>query len=172
MTTKQVTVTKFISCDGMEFGTRQECEAREREVRNLLEHDLWEQWHKKRELKNAINEARINARVALLDAQELKLKARSAMQKSEYCKLMANYYAYTSAYNVKRRELFEVRRKMSMTIDSLYMWFGSHKKKASTARVERRRRSHAWRVEHTPDQWRTPNKIRVSKLQHPAGEED
>lgn len=163
MTTKQVTVTKFISCDGMEFGTRQECEAREREVRNLLEHDLWEQWHKGRELKNTINEARINAQITLLDAQELKLKAMSAMQKSKYHKLMVNYWAYTSAYNVKLRELYEVRRKMSMIIDSLYMWFGSHKKKSSTARVERRRRSHAWRVANTPDKWRTPNKIRVSK---------
>ena len=172
MTTKQVTVTKFIACDGMEFGTRSECEAREREVRNLLEHDVYELRRKKYELKNAINEARINARIAWLDAQKLKAEARSAMSKSEYCKLMANYWAYTSAYNSKRRTLFEVRRRISASIDSLYMWFGHYKKKSSVARLERRRRSDAWRKEHTPDRWRTPHKIRVSKPPHPARGED
>ena len=31
MTTKQVTVTKYISCDGREFNERSECEKYERE---------------------------------------------------------------------------------------------------------------------------------------------
>jgi hypothetical protein len=59
-----------------------------------------------------------------------------------------------------------------MVIDNLYMWFGLHKKKSSVARLERRKRSLIFRRDHTPDQWRTPHKIRVSKLPHPARGED
>ena len=163
MTTKQVTVTKYISGDGGEFDTRSECEAHERETRNILEHQAWELLRQKRELRYAINEARINARIARLDAEKLKPTARSAMGKSEYFKLMSDYWRLTSVCNVRRRELFEVRRRISMVNDNLYLWFGLRKKQSSVARLERKRRSFAWRREHTPDQWRTPHKIRVSK---------
>ena len=168
MTTKVVEVTKYISCDGGEFNTRSECEAHEYKTRNLLEHNVWELQGKKRELLCAINEARINARIAWLDAQKLKPVARSAMGKSEYCELMSDYWRFVSVYNTRRRELYELRRKISFATDNLYMWYGFHRKKSSVARLERRKRSLAWRREHTPDQWRTPNKIRVSKLPHPA----
>lgn len=164
MTTKQVTVTKYISCDNREFSERSECEAHERETRNLLEHNVRELQGKKRELLCAINEARINARIAWLDAQKLKPNARSAIGKSEYCKLMSDYWRFVSVYNTRRRELYELRRKISFATDNLCMWYGFHRKKSSVARLERRKRSLAWRREHTPDQWRTPHKIRVSKL--------
>ena len=172
MTTKQVTVMKYISCDGGEFDKRSECEAQEREVLNLLECQALELLRKKRELKYAINEARIKARLSRLDAEKQKAETRSAMGKSKYFKLMSDYWGFVSVYNIKRRELFEARRSLSMVIDNQYMWFGLHKKKSSVARLERRKRSLAWRREHTPDQWRTPNKIRVSKLPHPARGED
>jgi len=172
MTTKQATVTKYISCDGGEFNERSECEAHERETRKLLENQAWELLQKKRELKYAINEARIKARLARLDAEKQKAEARSAMGKSKHCKLMSDYWGFVSVYNIKRSELREARRSTSMVIDNLYMWFGLHKKKSSVARFERRKRSLEFRREHTPDQWRTPNKIRVSKLLHPARGED
>lgn len=172
MTTKEVTVTKYVACDDQEFNTRSECEAHEREVRNVLEHDVYELRLDKRELLYAINEARIKARISLNEAQRLKSEVRSAKGKSEYCKMMSEYWRFTSEYNIKRRELFVIRRKVSMAIDNLYVWFGLHKKKSSIARLERRKRSLAFRCEHTPDQWRTPNKIRVCKLQHPAKGED
>lgn len=172
MTAKQVTVTKYVSCDDVEFDSCDECAAHERETRNLLEHQAWELLRKKRELKFAINEARIKARLARLDAEKQKAETRSAMGKSKYCKLMSDYWGFVSVYNIKRRELFEARRNTSIVIDNLYMWFGLHKKKSSVARLERRKRSLAFRRDHTPDQWRTPNKIRVSKLPHPARGED
>lgn len=163
MTTKQVTVTKYIACDNQVFNTRSECEAHEREVRLTLEDEVWELSKRKRELLYAINEARIKARIAWLDARKLKPEVRGAMDKCRYCALMSNYWSRTSEYNTKRRELFEVRRKISMVIDSLYMGFGLHKKQSSVARLERRSRSDSWRKENPPDKWRTPNKIRVSK---------
>ncbi len=174
MTTKQVTVTKYISCDGGDFNTRSEGEAHERETRNLLEHNVWELQGKKRELLCAINEARINARIAWLDAQKLKdgVRSRSAKGKYGYHKMMSDYWQFVSVYNIRRQELFELRRKISFANDNLYMWYGLRRKKSSVARLERRKRSLAWRCDHTPDQWTTPNKIRVSKLTHPARGED
>ena len=170
MTAKQVTVTKYVSCDDVEFDSCDECAAHEREVRNLLEHNVYESRCKKRELLYAINEARINARIAWLDAQRMKPVARSAKVKSEYCKRMSEYWHLASEYNIKRRQLFELRRSVSISTDNLYLWFGLHKKKANIARLERMGRSARWRQEHTPDQWRTPHKIRVSP--HPARGED
>lgn len=172
MTTKQVTVTKYIACDGRELDTSDRCMAHERETRNVLEHDVYQMRLDMRELMYAINEARINARISMVEAQRLKSEVRSAKGKSEYCKMMSEYWRFTSEYNIKRRELFVIRRKVSMAIDNLYMWFGLHKKKSSVARLERRKRSLMFRRDHTPDQWRTPHKIRVSKLPHPARGED
>lgn len=163
MTTKEVTVTKYIACDDEEFATRAECEAHEREVMNLLEREVYDQRCAKRQLKFAIDEARIKARIAWLDAQKWKQETRSAMGKSKYHLLMADYWNRTSVYNAKRRELREVRRSLSVSTDRLYMWFGFHKKKSWVAKLERRRRSEEWRKANTPDKWRTPNKIRVSK---------
>lgn len=162
MTTKEVTVTKYIACDKQEFITRAECEAHEREVRNLLEHEVYDQRGVKRQLLFAINEARIKARIAWIDAQKWKTETRSAMGKSKYHILMADYWNRTSVYNAKRRELREVRRSLSVSTDRLYMWFGLHKK-SWVAKLERRRRSEEWRKANAPDKWRTPNKIRVSK---------
>ena len=164
MITKQVAVTKYVACDDQEFDTHADCESHEREVRCLLEHEVKRLLGEMRELKYAINEARIRAQIELLHAQKLKPEARSARDKSQYCTLMSNYWHHTSEYNVKRCELYRVRRMMSMTIDNLYQWFGHHRKKSSVARLERRRRSCAWRQENTPDKWRTPNKILVNKL--------
>lgn len=172
MTTKQVTVTKYVACDGAEFGTLTECAAHEREVRNALESNMYQLQLDKRELLYAINEARIKARISLNEAERLRSVARSAMGKSEHCKMMAEYWRLTSVYNVKRRELHELRCKVSAANDRLYDWFGLRKKQSSISRLERRKCSYMWRREHTPDQWRTPNKIRVSKLPHPARGED
>lgn len=163
MTTKEVTVTKYIACDEQEFITRPECEAHEREVRNLLEHEVYELRGDKRKLLFAINEARIKARIAWIDAQKWKMETRSAMGKSKYHTLLSNYWQQTSAYNAKRRELRDVRRRISVSTDRLYMWFGLHTR-SWVARLERKRRSEEWRKANTPDKWRTPNKIRVSKL--------
>lgn len=170
MTTKQVTVTKYVACDGAEFGTLSECAAHEREVRNDLESNVYQLQLDKRELLYTINEARIKARISLNEAERLRSVARSAIGKSEHCKMMAEYWRLTSVYNVNRRELREVRRRISVSTDRLYMWFGLRKKQSSIARLERRKCSYMWRREHTPDQWRTPHKIRVSP--HPARGED
>ena len=153
MTTKQVTVTKYISCDGREFNESSECEAHEREIRGLLEYQERELFRKKRELMCAINEARINARIARLDAENQKHEAISAIDKSKYCKLMSDYWVHVSIYNIKRSELRELRSNMSIVTDNLYMWFGLRKKKSSFARLERRRRSLDWRNDHPQEQW-------------------
>ena len=152
MTTKQVTVTKYISCDGREFNERSGCEKYERDTREILEHQAWELFKKRRELKYAINEARINARIARLDAENLKAEARSATDKSKYYKLMSDYWVHVSIYNIKRRELYELRSNMRVVADNLYMWFGLRKKKSSFARIERRNRSLAFRREHPQEQ--------------------
>lgn len=170
MTTKQVTVTKYVACDGAEFGTLTECAAHEREVLNLLEANVYQLQLDKRDLLYAINEARINARISLNGAERLRSVARSAAGKSEYCKMMSEYWRFTSEYNVKRRELHELRRKLSSANDRLYDWFGLRKKQSSIARLERRKCSYMWRREHTPDQWTTPHKIRVSKPPAKEGE--
>lgn len=169
MTTKQVTVTKYVACDGQEFDTLDGCKAHEREVWNILENDVYQLRLDKRELLYAINEARINARISLNEAKRMKKStARSAGGKAEYCEMMAKYWRFTLEYNVKRRELYVLRRKASIAIDNLYMWFGHHKKKSSVARLERKKRSSEWRSENTPDKWSTPNKIRVNKLPQEA----
>lgn len=162
MTTTQVMVTKYIACDDQEFITRQECEAHEREVRNLLEHEVYELRGDKRKLLFVVNEARIKARIAWIDAQKWKQETRSALGKSKYHMLMSDHWNQTSIYNAKRRELREVRRRISVSTDRLYMWFGLHTR-AWIAKLERRRRSEEWRKANTPDKWRTPYKIRVSK---------
>lgn len=163
MTTKEVTVTKYIACDNKEFITRQDCWAYERDMRNLYEQRMYELRGDKRKLLYEVNEARIKARIAWLDAQKLKLRNSSAMNKSKYHALLSNYWQQISVYNTKRCELRDVRSRVSTIADRLYIWFGLHKKKSHVARLERRHRSEAWRKENTPDKWRTPNKIRVSK---------
>ena len=172
MTTKQVTVTKFVSCSGIEFDNELECANYESNLRVELQQDVYEHLKKINELKEEVNMLRINAQLAKLDAEKQKAEARSAMGKSRFCKLMADHFQYVSEYNQKRRKLHEVRRALSMIIDNQYMWFGFKSRRSSVARLERKRMSLRWRSEHTPDQWRTPNKIRVSKLPHPARGED
>ena len=172
MTTKQVTVTKYVSCSGIEFDNELECANYESNLRCELQQDVYEHLKKINELKEEIDECRIKAQLARLDAEKLKGLSVSAIDKSRFCKLMADHFMYVSEYNQKRRKLFEVRRALSMIIDNQYMWFGFKKRRSSVARLERKRMSLRWRSEHTPDQWRTPHKIRVSKLPHPARGED
>ena len=174
MTTKQVTVTKYISCDGREFNERSECEKYEREIRSIIEHQEYELLKKRRELKYAINEARINARIARLDAENQKSEARSAIDKSKYCKLMSDYWVHVSIYNIKRSELRELRSNMGIVIDNLYMWFGLRKKKSSFSRLERRRRSLAWRNDHKQEQWngRIQTGSAKTEVLHPVRLED
>jgi len=173
MTTKQVTVTKFVSCSGVEFDNPVECESYESNLRSELHGDRYELRKRINELKEEINECRIKAQLARLDALKLKRECViTAMDRSRFCKLMADHFCHVSEYNQKRRKLFEARRALSMITDNLYMWYGEYARKSSVARLERKRKSDMWRREHTPDQWRTPHKIRVSKLPNPAREED
>ena len=170
MTTKQVTVTKYISCDGREFNELSECVAHEREIRELLEHQAYELLCKYRKLKYAINEARIKARIARLDAENQKAEARSAIDKSKYCNLMSDYWVHVSIYNTKRRELRDLRSAMSVVADNLYVWFGLHKKKSALARLKRRKRSLDWRSDHQKEQWNGRIQTRSEKVEvlHPV----
>lgn len=173
MTTKQVTVTKYVSCSGVEFDNALKCENYESNLRIELHGDMYELRKRINELKEEINEHRIKAQLARLDALKLKRECViTAMDRSRFCKLMADHFCHVSEYNQKRRKLFEARRALSMITDNLYMWYGEYARKSSVARLERRKCSYMWRREHTPDQWRTPHKIRVSKLPHPARGED
>lgn len=165
MTTKQVTVTKYISCDGQEFDTQAECVAHERETRKFLEDKLYEFRCKKLALLEAINDSRINARILHLEIQKQKLKTRNDIGKSEYYKQLSTYWRFVSEYNTRRRTLSTLRRGIRDITNDLYKWFGRCKKKSSIARLERKEKSLRWRQENAPDKWRTPNKIRVSKLQ-------
>ena len=174
MTTRQVTVTKYISCDGREFNERSECEAHEREIRKLLEHQAYELLRKYRELKYAINEARINARIARLDAERQKSEARSTIDKSKYCMRMSDYFGFVSVYNIKRRELREARSSMGVVVNNLYMWFGLRKKKSSFSRLERMKCSLAWRNDHPKEQWngRIQTGSAKTEVLHPVRLED
>lgn len=172
MTTRQVMATKYVACNGVEFDNGLECENYESNLRVELQRDVLEHLKKINELKEEVNMLRINAQLAKLDAEKQKRMCVTAMDRSRFCTLMADHFKYVSEYNQKRRKLFEVRRALSMIIDNQYMWFGFKSQRSSVARLERKKRSLAWRREHTPDQWRTPNKIRVSKLPHPARGED
>ena len=172
MTTKQVTVVKYVSCSGVEFNSKLECKNYEDNLRVELQRDVYEHLKKINELKEEVNECRIKAKLARLDAERQKRMCVTAMDRSLFCTLMADHFKYVSEYNQKRHKLHEVRRALSMIIDNQYMWFGFKSRRSSVARLERKKRSLAWRREHTPDQWRTPHKIRVSKLQHPARRED
>lgn len=173
MTTKQVTVTKYVSCSGIEFDNELECANYESNLRVELQRDVYEHLKKINELKEEINECRIKAQIARLDAEKLKRECViTAMDRSRFCKLMADHFCHVSEYNQKRRKLFEARSVLGMITDNLYMWYGEYARKSSVARLERRRKSDMWRREHTPDKWKTPHKIRVSKLPHPARGED
>lgn len=163
MTTKQVTVTKYVSCSGVEFDAAIECETYESNLRRELHGDRYELRKRVSELKEEVNECRIKAQIARLDAEKLKRLSVSAIDKSRFFKLMADHFCHVSEYNQKRRKLFEARRALGMITDNLYMWYGEYARKSSVARLERKRKSDMWRREHTPDQWRTPHKIRVSK---------
>lgn len=164
MTTKQVTVTKYVSCSGVEFDNPVECESYECNLRRELHGDRYNLRKRINELKEEINECRIKARLARLDALKLKRECViTAMDRSRFCKLMADHFCHVSEYNQKRRKLSEARHALSMITDNLYMWYGEYARKSSVARLERKRKSDMWKREHTPDKWTTPHKIRVSK---------
>lgn len=165
MTTKQVTVTKYVSCSGVEFDNQIECERYECNLQRELHEDRYNLRKRINELKEEINERRIKAQLARLDALKLKRECViTAMDRSRFCELMSSHFFHVSEYNQKRRKLFDARRALSMITDNLYMWYGEYARKSSVARLERKRKSDMWKREHTPDKWTTPHKIRVSKL--------
>ena len=173
MTTKQVTVVKYVACNGVAFDDKHECENYESNLKVDMQRDVFNLMSRIKDLKEEINEARINSQLARLDAEKVKREcAITAMDKAKYCELMARHFRHVGDYNQKRRKLWETRRALSMIIDNQYMWFGKKSRRSSVARLERKRKSDMWRRENTPDKWRTPHKIRVSKLPHPARGED
>ena len=165
MTTKQKTVTMYVACNGVEFPSQYECENYESNLKVELQRDVFNHMERIKDLKEEVNEARINSQLARFDAEKVKRECVvTAMDRAKFCELMARHFRYVSDYNQKRRKLWEMRRALSMIIDNQYMWFGKKSRRSSVARLERKRKSEMWRRENTPDKWRTPHKIHVSKL--------
>lgn len=160
MTSKQVTVTKYIACDDKEFNDIHECLAYEQEKAVELEVEIRRYRGLITSLKEKANESRLKFRLAQCEANEA-LKDGKIIT---FHKMMAEYYEGKIHYLYITSDLCIERRYLNKLINKYYLWFGRLKHKSTEAKAERRKKSLRWRQENTPDKWRTPNKIRVNKL--------
>ena len=160
MISRKVEVTRYYACDGKEFAYEGLCLAYEKELQAKLESNIYEMKNKIRRLKEEMNRLRLQFSVAKCDAFD----AIRVGNKVEYHDKMATYYAGKNDYNLAVFAIKKNRRTVYGMYNRAYELFGTHKHKSNLARNERRLKSSRWRQENTPDKWRTPNKIRVSKL--------
>lgn len=154
MTTKQVTVTKYIACYGEEFNTYSECKAHEREKMHELDYEIRNKRIEIITLKEKAEDIRLKFSLAKCDAQ-LALNCGNIIAFHEK---MAEYYNCKINYNITKLDLYLKRKLLNEFLDQFYLWFGGRKHKAKLARIERRHKSLRWRQENTPDKWRTPRK--------------
>lgn len=159
MEIRRIEVCRYYACDGKVFDDADKCLAYEREIRVELDEKI----HKRRceiiTLKEQADELRLRFSVAKCDA----LLALNTGGVRTFHKKMYEYYEGKSVYNVRRATLHSERVLLNRLLDKSYLWFKDRKHKSMYAKKERRQMSLRWRQENTPDKWRTPNKIRVSK---------
>ena len=162
MTVRNIEVIRYYSCDGKEFAYEDVCLQYEKELKQKLEDDIQKQRIQIRRLKTEKNECRLQFLIDKCDAISY---LYSAGNKIGYHKKMAAYYDGKDDYKLIESDLTDAYQDINILYDRAYLWFGAHKHKSRLAKEERRKKSLHWRRENTPDKWRTPNKIRVSKLQ-------
>lgn len=160
MTSKQVTVTKYIACDDKEFNNIDECRAYEMEKRVKLKDEICKQRVLIASLKEKANESRLKFHLAHCEAYN----ALNYGKMMTFHKRMAEYYEGKMQYIYHKSDLCIERRYLNKLINKYCLWFGGMRHKSTEAKAERREKSLRWRQENTPDKWRTPNKIRVNKL--------
>lgn len=160
MVLKRVEVIRYLSCDGKEFDNHDKCLAYEREKCVQLDCEIASMRGKIRRLKDEANESRLRFRLARLDAYDA-LRGGSVIT---FHMKMIEFYKGKVDYNINKSNLYVGRRHLNELLNKAYLWFGERKHKSKFAQQERRKKSLRWRQENTPNKWRTPIKIRVSKL--------
>lgn len=161
MKTVKVEVTHYVACDGQEFDDYDKCLAYESEKRMRLINDVRQHREIVRTLKEFANQCRLQFLLAQVEAQD----AAFVGDRLTYHRKMSDYYANKKAYNGYISSLSSARNVLNELLDLSYVQFGDRKKLSRAAKKERREKSLRWRKANTPDKWRTPNKIRVSKQQ-------
>lgn len=159
MKTVKVEVTHYVACDGREFDDYDMCLAYESERRMRLIDDVRHNRESVRTLKEFANQCRLQFLLAQVEAQD----AAFVGDRPTYHKKMYDYYANKKAYNGYISSLSSARNTLNRLLDQSYIQFGDRNRSSSAAKKERREKSKRWRETNTPDKWRTPNKIRVSK---------
>lgn len=106
-----------------------------------------------------MNTYRLQFLVAKFDA----LDALKNYKRVTFHEKMIEYYKNKSDYDVCRFDLHLERRYLNELFNNSCLWFGDRKHKSKLAKDIRKKKSLRWRQDNTPDKWRTPNKIRVSK---------
>lgn len=159
MEVRKVELMRYYACDGREFDNYFECVAYEDAKRIELDAEIRERLTKITTLREEVNEHRLRFSVANCDA----IVALNDGNKIIFHIKMLEYYRSKIDYNIHKSNLYVERRCFNELLDKAYLWFGNRKHKSMYAKKERRQKSLRWRQENTPDKWRTPNKIRVSK---------
>ena len=153
MIAKKVEVTRYYACDGKEFACADLCSAYEKSFQVKLERDIRYMQYEIRKLKEEKNQLRLQFSVAKFDAFEALCKG----DKVGYHNKMTDYYKGKVSYQLAASNLKESYEVVNRLYNRAYEWFGTHKHKSNSARIERRQRSLRWRQENTPDKWRTSN---------------
>ena len=161
MQIKRVEVLQYRAADGKLFDSSDKCLAYERDKRMELDYEIHKQRLQIITLKEQTNKLRLQFCLAKCDAQI----ALSSGEKIIFNMKMIEYYKGKVDYNCSKSDLYYRRKLLNELLDQSYLWFGDKKHKSKFAKNERRHKSLRWRQENTPDKWRTPIKIRVSKQQ-------
>lgn len=156
----KVEVTHYVACDGQEFDDYDKCLAYESEKRKRFIDDVRHNRENVRTLKEFANQCRLQFLLAQVEAQD----AAFVGDRLTYHKKMSDYYANKKAYNGYISSLSSVRNTLNRLLDQSYFQFGDRNRSSMAAKRKRREKSKRWRETNTPDKWRTPSKIRVSKL--------
>jgi len=157
MESRRFEVIRYIACDGTVFNLPTKCMEYEKELRRKLYCEIQDQRIEISKLKIEQNKTRLQFLINKCDALE-------AVNKIAFHERMADYHRGKIDYQIIDSDLQDAYREINRMYDKAYEWFGTSINKSRIAKKERRDRSLRWRQENTPDKWRTPNKIRLSKL--------
>jgi Ca2+-dependent lipid-binding protein len=156
MLVKRVEVLRYYACDGTVFGEESKCYNYEKELKRNLYAEIKDNQIEICKLKIEMNKTRLQFLVDRCDALE-------AVNKVAFHEKMADYHKGKIDYQIVESDLKDARMEIRRLYDEAYEWFGTSAGKSRIAKKERSDKSLRWRQENTPDKWRTPNKIRVSK---------
>lgn len=168
MFTKRVEVTRYYACDGKEFAHEDVCSSYEKALLVKLDIEIENKNIEISKLKFEKNKTRLQFLISKCDAFNALYGGRNRIK---YHEKMAEYHKGKVDYRVLELKLKDARKNINILYNKAYEWFGTHKHKSNLAKIERRKKSLRWRRDNTPDKWRTPNKIRVSKQPKEVGDE-